>query len=193
MGVKDLSKELRPPRKLTSNMSEFKDKILGIDASIYLHKAINSSSEISALFHQHPPVTVRPLIDRYFDKLYATFKSHGIKILLVIDGGRNPLKSGTNDARKKISIDAVNSMLELIESGDQDVLTRIAILRKKAIYVRDDILGNLIKWCDRNDINYLGAYMEAEWELCSLATAEIIDGVLSKDSDCFPLRNQILI
>jgi hypothetical protein len=114
-------------------MSEFKDKILGIDASIYLHKAINLSSEISALFHQHPPVTVGPLIDRYFDKLYATFKSHGIKILLVIDGGKNPLESGTNDARKKISIDAVNSMLELIESGDQDVLNRIAILRKKAI------------------------------------------------------------
>jgi 5'-3' exonuclease len=101
MGVKDLSKELRPTKVLTSNISELNGNIMGIDASIYLHKALTSSSDMGALFHQVPSVTVGLLIDRYFDKLYAIFKANNIKILFVVDGGRNPLKAVTNDARKK--------------------------------------------------------------------------------------------
>ena len=64
MGVQDLSKELRASKKLVTNLSDYSEKILGIDASIWLNKAIVASSEISLLFHQEPRVTVGHLIDR---------------------------------------------------------------------------------------------------------------------------------
>ena len=94
MGVQDLSKELRASKKLVTNL-------LGIDASIWLNKAIVASSEISLLFHQEPRVTVGHLIDQFFDRLLSMFESNNIKILFVIDGARNPRKALTNDARKK--------------------------------------------------------------------------------------------
>ena len=52
MGVKDLSKELRPSNKLSSHLSTFSGKIVGLDASIWLNKALFSSPEINVLFHQ---------------------------------------------------------------------------------------------------------------------------------------------
>jgi 5'-3' exonuclease len=101
MGVQDLSKEFRPSRELTSNISQLRGKIVGIDASIYLNKALNSSPEISLLFHQEPSVTVGHLIRKYFDRFYRIFEANDIKILFVLDGARNPMKSVTNDSRKK--------------------------------------------------------------------------------------------
>ena len=101
MGVQDLSKELRASKKLVTNLSDYSGKILGVDASIWLNKAIFASPEISLLFHQEPRVTVGHLIDQFFDRLLSVFEANSIKILFVIDGARNPLKALTNDARKK--------------------------------------------------------------------------------------------
>ena len=100
MGVQDLSKELRASKKLVTNLSDYSEKILGIDASIWLNKAIVASSEISLLFHQEPRVTVGHLIDQFFDRLLSMFESNNIKFLFVIDGARNPREALTNDARK---------------------------------------------------------------------------------------------
>ena len=115
MGVKNLSKELRTSRKLVTNLSDYSGKILGIDASIWLSKAVFASSEISTLFHQEPKVAVEHLIDQFFDRLHSVFTANSIKILFVIDGARNPLKAFTNEARKKKSSDATEEMLELIK------------------------------------------------------------------------------
>ena len=49
MGVKDLSKELRPSSKLTTRLADFDGSTVGIDASIWLNKAIFSSPEIGLL------------------------------------------------------------------------------------------------------------------------------------------------
>jgi hypothetical protein len=94
---------------------------------------------------------------------------------------------------EKKSTDALDLMLELIKSGDPEALNQIATLRKKALYVRDDILGNFIEWCDRNDVKYISAYMEAEWELCKLAKDKVIDCVLSEDSDLWAIGAQVVV
>ena len=74
MGVQDLSKELRASKKLVTNLSDYSEKILGVDASIWLNKAIFASTEISLLFHQEPRVTVGHLIDQFFDRLLSVFE-----------------------------------------------------------------------------------------------------------------------
>ena len=101
MGVKDLSKELRSSSKLTTHSSDFNGKIVGVDASIWLNKAIFSSPEIGTLFHQLRQVSLGHQISIYFDRLLAVFDSNSIKALFVLDGARNPLKAATNEQRKK--------------------------------------------------------------------------------------------
>ena len=96
MGVKDLSKELRPSNKLSSHLSTFSGKIVGLDASIWLNKALFSSPEINVLFHQLPRVSISHLIGKYFDTLHSVFEVNNITILFVLDGARNPLKALTN-------------------------------------------------------------------------------------------------
>ena len=187
MGVQDLSRELRASKKLDTKLSDFEGKILGVDTSIWLNKAIFASPEISVLFHQEPRVTVGHLIDIYFDRFLTVFKENKIKVLFVLDGARNPLKASTNEARRKKSLDASEELVELIASGDYDNFKKITALKKKAVYVREDITADFVRWCDKNDVKYVCAFMEAEWELCRLEKDGIIDAVVSEDSDCFVL------
>lgn len=193
MGVKDLSKELRASDELVTSLSGFSGKILGVHASIWLNKAISESPEISTLFHQEPTVTVGHLIDQFFDRLHSVFIANNIKTLFVIDGARNPLKSLTTESRKKKRSDATEEMLEMIKMGDPDYMKKIASLKRKGAYVRNDVLADFVQWCIKRNVKYVCAYMEAEWELCRLEKDRVIDGIVSEDSDCFVLGCQTLI
>ena len=133
------------------------------------------------------------LVSQYFDRLHAVFDSNNIKILFVLDGARNPLKAATNELRKKKSSDAAEELLELIKSGDQEQMKKITALKKKGVYVREDILGEFVRWCERKSIKYVCAFMEAEWELSRLENDGIIDAVVSEDSDCFVLGCKVMI
>lgn len=101
MGVQDLSKELRPSDVRSSLLSSLSGKIVGLDASIWLHKCLFSSPEMTTLFHQLPPVSIAHIVDRYFNQLHAVFEVNSITILFVLDGARNPLKAHTNELRQK--------------------------------------------------------------------------------------------
>ena len=187
MGVKDLSKELRQSDKLTSHLSTFSGKVVGLDASIWLNKALFSSPEITALFHQLPKVSIAHLIRKYFDVLHSVFEANDITILFVLDGARNPLKALTNQIRQKSNSDACLEMQNLIELGDQNNLKKIATVKKRGLYVREDVLADFVEWCNGKKIRYVCAFMEAEWELCRLERDGIIDAVAPEDSDCYVL------
>ena len=124
-------------------------------------------------------MTVGHPIDIYFDRLLTVFKSNNIRILFVLDGARNPLKALTDEARRKKSLDASEELVELIASGDYDNIKEITALKKKAVYVREDIIADFVLWCDKNDVKYVYAFIEAEWELCRLEEYGIIDAVVS--------------
>ena len=168
MGVKDSSKELRPSSKPSSHLSTFSGKIVGLDASIWMNKALFSSPEITVLFHQLPRVSIAHLIAKYFDILHSVFEANNIKILFVVDGARNPLKAHTNQIRQKHNSDACLEMQNLIRTGNQDDLKKITALKKRGLYVRGDVLAGFVQWCDDKSIRYVSAFMEAEWELCKV-------------------------
>ena len=99
MGVKNLSKELRAPNSLVSKLSDLSGKTHGVDVSIWLNKALFSSTEIYQFFHLDPKVTVGPVIESYLNSMHSLFIANDIEILFVLDGARNPLKAATNIAR----------------------------------------------------------------------------------------------
>ena len=145
MGAKDLSKELRSSSKLTSRLSDFNGKIVGVDTFIWLNKAIFSSPEIGTLFHQLPQVSLGHQIGTYFDRLLAVFDSNSLKALFVLDGASNPLKAATNEQRKKKSSEAFSELSDLIKTGDQEQLKKITALKRRLfMYVKTFLLNSLI-------------------------------------------------
>ena len=193
MGVKDLSKELRASNALVSKLSDLSGKILGVDVSIWLNKALFSSPEICHSFHQDPKIAVGSNIEPYLNSMHSLFLDNDIKILFVLDGARNPLKAATNSARQKMSDNAKTEMTNLINTHDPEHMRKINIFKKKSLYVREDIVADFISWCDSKHLKYVCAFMEAEWELCRLEADGIIDGVVSEDSDCLVLGCKLVI
>ena len=97
-------------------------------------------------------MTVGHRVSQFFDHLLQTFDINGIEILFVLDGARNPLKAATNEAREKKSNDAKCELSDLIKTGDPEQLKKITALKKKAVYVREDILADFVAWCSRKKI-----------------------------------------
>jgi exonuclease 1 len=168
-------------------------KILGVDTSIWLNKAIFSCPEFCHHFHQVPHVSVEAIIEAYLNSMHSLFISNNIKLLFVLDGARNPLKAMTNESRKKKSDAAEREMTNLIITGDPDNMRAINQLKKKAVYVREDVVAGFINWCDKKSLKYVCAFMEAEWELSRLEADGIIDGVVSEDSDCLVLGCETVV
>lgn len=81
----------------------------------------------------------------------------------------------------------------MIRTGDQEQLKKITALKKKATYVREDILADFAQWCSRRGVRFVSAFMEAEWELTRLEADGIIDAIVSEDSDFFVLGSKVMI
>ena len=167
--------------------------MLGVDVSIWLNKALFSSPEIYQFFHLDPKVTVGPVIESYLNSMHSLFIANDIELLFVLDSARNPLKAATNIARKKISDAAQIEMTNLINTHDSEHLRKINFFKKKALYVREDIVVGFVSWCDSKQLKYVCAFMEAEWELCRQEADGIIDGIVSDDSDCLVLGCKLAI
>ena len=84
-------------------------------------------------------------------------------------------------------------MTNLMNTHDPDNIRKVNFYKKKALYVREDIIAGFVSWCDSKQLKYVCAFMEAEWELCRLEADGIIDGVVSEDSDCLVLGCKLVI
>ena len=93
-------------------------KVDGLDASIWLNKALFSSPEISSLFHQSPSVSLTSHIDWYFDLDLAELQANNVRKLFGCGGARIPLETATNILWQKKVSDAIILMENLIDGGD---------------------------------------------------------------------------
>ena len=73
----------------------------------------------------------------------------------MIDGARNPLKAFIDEARKRNGEDTRIDK----KNGNFEQMKRIAALKKKGVFVRNDILADFVGWCMRKDIKYVCAFM----------------------------------
>ena len=191
MGIKGLPAELRTFLHINGrhrNLNDFRGNIIGVDLSIWLNQAIHSPAtkvEFASNFVAIPPVDISRQICAFLDGKWAFFDQYGIKLLLVADGSRNPLKKGTNDARQMGPAQAKAEFETYLTSDalfDESTLQKHA---QKSVYVREDVLLAAIEWANRNEIRFCCAPIEAEWQLLSLEEQGIIDAILTIDSDTF--------
>ena len=97
MGVDGLSSLVKKAGE-EMNLNSLHGLHVGVDASIWMHKAL-VSVEASRLFAQKPPVPV-PMVRATLLELYRRLIAVGATVVFVFEGLRFPPKSGEDERRR---------------------------------------------------------------------------------------------
>lgn len=155
-----------------------------MDVSIWLHKAIREA-DVKRQFFLEPKVPVTE-VNGCISARVELLRKAGFEPLFVFDGKYHPLKDATHVKRYHDR----DFNLEKLRDGYLDptsTFNRIMELQKGAVYIRDDLMYEVIKYCEKEDIRYIGAPFEADSQIISLFAQGIVDYALTEDSD-IPLQ-----
>ena len=104
----------------------------------------------------------------------------GITPYLVFDGDYLPSKAGTEDAREQKRAESKRVGLELLRMGKK---SQAFSELQKAIDVTPEMARQLIEELKTHDVQYVVAPYEADAQLAYLERKDVIQGVISEDSD----------
>jgi exonuclease 1 len=178
MGVTGLLPSLKPVIK-SSNISQFHHKRVAVDTYSWIHKALYGY--LDDLIQNENSVKWMTYCLKYLDLLL----SYEIQVYLVFDGANLPAKAKTEESR------AVNRMKnqemgrQCLQNGDK--ATGRAYL-SRAVDVTPRMAAQLIRYCKeyRPAVQCVVAPYEADAQLAFLSRNQIVDLVISEDSDCIP-------
>jgi hypothetical protein len=181
-GIKHLAKALKEKSNRVS-LREVNENNLrfGVDMSITLVKAL-STGDASEEFWQLPMVPVMSIIP-HLDKLKNTLDGADMPFIAVFDGCRHPMKSKTTEKRNAEFTKKRDRLDQLIAAGDPQSYSEIQRLRRGTTYIREDVIALARDWCGDNDIPFVCAPFEADWQLALMCSQGILQGVISDDSD----------
>ena len=175
---------------VTVPLSNYSGMKIGVDASVWINRALKSrkfAKQIALAKVMIPEQSIKDYIWVWLDCQFESYHKYDIELLLVFDGIRNKLKAKENDKRSSIWKSALIDMEEHWNGGaklHEDAFYKCA---KNTIRVTDDVILLVKQWCDKKSVRYVCAPMEAEWELVYLCNEDVIDGIVSSDSDILAL------
>lgn len=155
-------------------LKKFAGQTIGIDAYGWLHRGIVACAIELA--------TGKPTT-KYVDFAMSRVRmllDFGVTPYLVFDGDAIPSKAGTNAERRKKREESLASGLELYRAGK---VSQAHQELQKAAGVTPSMARQLIDELKKNNIPYVVAPYEADAQLAYLEQKDIINGVLSEDSD----------
>jgi len=189
MGIKNLNNLIDEftnidPHNQTE-LSNFKNKTFAVDANLFIYKFLYSNgNHINGLFFM-------------INKL-SKFK---ITPIFVFDGRPPEEKRHTIDNRKnlkkKVHTQVLNlkANLLLIEDPEKiiEIKKKIINLEKRLVYVDKEVLESSKELLRLMNVMYIDAFSEAE-QLCSiLSRFNIVDGVISDDTDAVACGSKIIL
>jgi hypothetical protein len=74
-----------------------------------------------------------------------------------------------------------------MEQNHPDDYAKIRKLQQSATFIHADVVAVVVGWCQRREVELLSAPFEADWQLAMLQKQDIIQGVITDDSDLFVL------
>ena len=93
MGIKDLISKIIPDElEVESSFEDLRNKTIGIDVSNYMFKLVTSRNILVRDFHADPRVDISAHITKFWDYFKKLCDGFAIKLILVLDGRRNPAK-----------------------------------------------------------------------------------------------------
>ena len=189
MGIKNLNNliaeftNIDPGNK--TFLSDFKNKTFAIDANLFIYKFLYSNgNHINGLFFM-------------INKL-SKFK---IIPIFIFDGQPPKEKKDTlknrSTLKKKIHTRVLNLKADLLLIEEpakiNEIKKKIINLEKKLVYVDREVLESSKKLLNLMNILYIEASSEAE-QLCSvLSRLNIVDGVISDDTDTLACGARIIL
>ena len=212
MGIQGLLPALKPITKLGS-IAEFRGQRVAVDTYCWLHRAVYGScvEMFKTVLTSYDPSTNSYAFDdgssggkgcdlvcrnlkwiqyilQYIDMLLA----HNISVHLVFDGNNLPAKQKTEHERQASREECLKKgMQKLREGADHEARQFLS----RAIDITPQMAALLIKFCRKNrpSVNVLVAPYEADAQLAYLSNRDIVDAVITEDSDVIPYGCKICI
>jgi hypothetical protein len=178
MGVRLLNTLIRNKynKKNVIHIKELKDKKIAIDTNLYIYKYMNSKNIIETFY-----------------KLCNLFIKYKVQPIFIFDGEIPEEKKEEINIRKEKKKQAekehdklLNSLSDITDVNEiEKVLNRINILKTKFVRVKRELIKEIKLLIEAFGLTTVYAPDEGE-KLCSyLEINNIIDGVLTEDSDVF--------
>lgn len=164
-----------------SNISKFKGKTVAVDTYSWMHKAVYGYAE--HLIADENDLKWVSYCLGYIDMIL----SHDINLYLVFDGDCLPAKAKTESLRASARSKNTEISKELTSEGNSS-MARSHMAR--SIDVTPRMAAQLIRVCKqhRPSVKCVVSPYEADAQLSYLCTHNIVDAVISEDSDCIPYR-----
>lgn len=182
MGVKgllDVIKTYSPDAIKKKHLSSYMGQTFAIDASIFCYKYMYKSQTKKKNNHIHG-----------FYTLFSLLYKYSIRVILIFDGSAPELKCNEIQKRKKVKSDLMDKISKAIEEGDTE---KAQDLQNRIITFPPETYNDIYKLCDMMDVPYFRANYEADY-LCSLLFKKnIVQAVVSNDSDMLMYNINILI
>jgi exonuclease-1 len=169
MGIPGLLPLLKPITR-DKHIKEYSGMRAAVDGLCWLHRAINSADESDMAKYIS--------ICMYLINLLL---SNGIRPVVVFDGMSLPAKSATNEKRRMVREQCLLKMIEAERNGFYSDADRY---RRQAMVVGDEAVQAFIAaLCDAN-VDYIVAPYEADAQLAFMSLRNLVDVVITEDSDC---------
>lgn len=185
MGIKNLNNVIKTFSNINLervHLKNFKDMIFAIDANLYIYRFLyGNGNHINGLFFM-------------INKLLK----YSITPFFIFDGYAPKEKQRTLKTRKNIKekykIQLIQLETELkINNNKSEILKKIANIKKKLVYINDNIIESAQQLFDYMGIGYLIADGEAEHLCAKLSKLNIVDGVISDDTDTLACGSNIVL
>ena len=184
MGVKGLLPCLQSITR-TVPLERYRGLTVAVDAMSWLHKGV-FACDVRALAKSQRGKSDRSSPEELKCVNYAIKKAgilrhkFGLEVLLVIDGDSLPSKKEENEQRRKERNNAFEKAVAAETSGDSRAARRFYAQSCSVSY---KIRYDLIKACKQSGISFLVAPYEADAQMARLAQTDIVDLVITEDSD----------
>jgi len=184
MGVKKGKEYLGIDRKKPSNtLEDLRGKVAGIDASIWLMEIIKASYQLQVKFHMSPPMDFDFELHLKLSERLKVLTRFGIKPVFVFDGFRSPCKSEETTRRQHHQNIALKKLKDALLRSDISNCDNLKSLYRDATYINEDVTASTLLWCQKNGIQTVQAPLEADSQLYRLCTDNIIDFIMTEDTD----------
>ncbi|KMZ66855.1 Flap endonuclease 1 [Zostera marina] len=168
MGIQGLLPQLKSIMS-PIHIKDLKGQTVAVDTYSWLHKgALSCSRELC----KGLPSTRVNLMRHY-----------GVKPLLVFDGGLLPMKADQEAKRLRSRKENLERANEHVSAGNSSAAYECY---QKAVDISPSIAYDLIQVLKRENVDYIVAPYEADSQMAFLSVNNIVDAVVTEDSDLIP-------
>lgn len=173
MGIAGLLPAIREAARNTT-LSNFAGKKAAVDGFVWLHRGCLSCARAIAKGEKNNKYIT------YFLQQAQMLINNGIRPYIVFDGSDLPAKRETNEKRRSARLENIKRA-EMYETCG--LVAEAEECYQKSVEISPDMLPPLIKALKKRNIEYIVAPYEADAQLAYLCINQIVDFVITEDSD----------